>query len=150
MPPAECVTFGGKDFTTAAQIFSAISYTKTLNERHRSSESRLPRRPISAHAGSDLSDFILGERRMAPFTICDEQCGLDFFGAHTAPAHRPGQASQCVVALVFRDGAAYRRAPVRAWFLRLPQQPQEPLRRLRDRRAVPPAAPVLRQNLIRL
>src|SRR6266542_5371792 len=46
------------------------------------------------------------------------------------------------VASAFRDGAAYRRAPVRTRSLRFPQQPQKPLRRIRDRRTVPPAVPL--------
>ena len=40
----------------------------------------LAHRLISAHAGGDLSDFILGERRIASFTVCHKQRGLDFFG----------------------------------------------------------------------
>src|SRR5215510_7310441 len=98
------------------------SLIELVNGSYRSSKSRLHRRPISAHAGGDLSDLILVERRIASLIVRDKQRGLDLFGFHTSPAHRPGQARQCVVAMAFRDGAAYRRAPVRACFLRLPQQ----------------------------
>jgi hypothetical protein len=54
---------------------------------------------------------------MAPFIIRHKQSGFDFFGPHTSPAHRSGQAHQCVVAMAFRNGAAYRCAPIRARFM---------------------------------
>jgi hypothetical protein len=92
-----------------------------MNGMPRSSKSPLPRRLISAYAEGDLSDLILGQRRIASFIIRDKQRGLDFFGLHTAPAHRSSQAPQCVIAMSFRNGSAYRCAPVRARFLRLLQ-----------------------------
>jgi hypothetical protein len=113
-----------------------------MNGMPRSSKSPLPRRLISAYAEGDLSDLILGQRRIASFIIRDKQSSFDLFGSHPAPAHRSGQVHQCVVALAFRDGSAYRRDPVRAWFLRISQQLQEPPWRIGDRRAVPPAVPL--------
>src|SRR5215510_2911679 len=113
-----------------------------MNGMPRSSKSPLPRRLISAYAEGDLSDLILGQRRIASFIIRYKQRGLDLFGPHTAPAHRSRQSHQCVVAMAFRNGAAYRCAPVRTRFVFRSQQPQEPLGRFRDRRRVLPAVPL--------
>jgi hypothetical protein len=90
------------------------SLFELVNGSNRSSKSRLSRRFISAHAGGDLFDFISGERWIASFIVRDKQRGLDLFGSHPAPAHRSGQARQCVIAIALRDCGAYCRAPVRA------------------------------------
>src|SRR5262249_50691036 len=70
----------------------ARSYRLLVSGRYRSSKSHLAPRLISAHAGGNLSDFILGQRWLTPLSINDEQRGLDRFGIHPAPAHCSGQA----------------------------------------------------------
>jgi hypothetical protein len=78
-------------------------------------------RLTSAHAGSDLSDFILSERRITLFIIRDKQCRLALIKSHPAPAHCSGKARQCVVTSALRNCGAYHRVPVCARFLRLTQ-----------------------------
>src|SRR5262249_46065379 len=76
-------------------------------------------RPISAHAEGDLSDLVLGERRIASFIVRNKQCSLALSGPLSAPAINASQARYRVVAPAFRYGVAHRHAPVRARFLRL-------------------------------